>query len=513
MEALYDWLDQGGAYFANVRVDHGEHGARGVFIKPGCSVRAGEALIRIPLKFIITNALAAASPIGQRICRASDWQPSLSFNHNLLACFLLQEKRKKRCSFFWPWIELLPCLEDLGRIPVTWTEEKLAWLEGSQVFAFVSKQKSEWNRDFQCLGISSEFSFEEYLWARTIASTRTYSVFIQGRRLSAMVPLADMLNHSSSMARMARWAFDAVSESFLICSCQPEIEGPQEVFINYGGKASHRMFSWYGFCTDTGIDPPASKIDVNVRSSVFPLAPEPDQFVQDLGVIARYVRNKLSRSEANLISSKGNMTNVLLLEIEVFRYLQECVFAQIKAFPRSLEEDLAELGDNPDLDIDRRNALMVLVSEKKMLRYTLEFLLYVCEIFKRQLKDHRILDSCLESFDGLEVEKCDADSYWEDLICKEDSLKQLLRACTECPGLTTFGNDFGIAIKDLFYLYCVSEFVPLFRSGLASKEKDQEIDEKVLVEATAESESQVIPKLTSRHRRSRSFLCYCKRSE
>jgi hypothetical protein len=204
VKVFYAWLQHGGAQFPKVSLENINGAGRGVKVAPNCIIPQGDFIIQIPSKYIITNTVAAESDIGKLVCQHTAWTQSLAFNHNLLACFLLQERAKGSKSFWYPWIDLLPTLEQLSHIPVNWSDSKLAQLYGSQVYSFVRRQKAEWRRDFEALGIGKQFSFEDYLWARCTASTRTYSANMHGKRRSAIVPLADMLNHSPSTERMAR---------------------------------------------------------------------------------------------------------------------------------------------------------------------------------------------------------------------------------------------------------------------------------------------------------------------
>ena len=74
---------------------------------------------------------------------------------------------------------------------------------------------------------------------------------VDGARTDALVPYADMLNHSRP--RQTRWLFDSRRRAFLIVSMQPLHCGAQ-VFDSYGKKCNSRFLLNYGFAVDHNAD-------------------------------------------------------------------------------------------------------------------------------------------------------------------------------------------------------------------------------------------------------------------
>ena len=62
----------------------------------------------------------------------------LSPKHSFLSTFLLQE-RKDLTSFWKPYLDILP--SDFDTVPIFFSEEDLAWLEGSPFLEQVKEKK------------------------------------------------------------------------------------------------------------------------------------------------------------------------------------------------------------------------------------------------------------------------------------------------------------------------------------------------------------------------------------
>jgi protein-histidine N-methyltransferase len=58
------------------------------------------------------------------------------------------------------------------------------------------------------------FTLQQFIWARSIVSTRNFGVHVQGSRDDLLVPLADMINHGRPPN--CTWAFHEKSLSFLV---------------------------------------------------------------------------------------------------------------------------------------------------------------------------------------------------------------------------------------------------------------------------------------------------------
>jgi hypothetical protein len=80
-----------------------------------------------------------------------------------------------------------------------------------------------------------------------IVCSRNFGLQIDGRRTSALVPHADMLNHQRP--RETKWAFDDDLDAFTITTLQ-SIPASSQVFDSYGQKCNHRFLLNYGFAVE-----------------------------------------------------------------------------------------------------------------------------------------------------------------------------------------------------------------------------------------------------------------------
>jgi len=85
---------------------------------------------------------------------------------------------------------------------------------------------------------------EDYFWARLVVLTRIFGITVDGRDTSALVPMADMLNHKYPAETY--WTFDQSLKSFTITSQKAFVSGEQ-VYDSYGRKCNTEFFMNYGF--------------------------------------------------------------------------------------------------------------------------------------------------------------------------------------------------------------------------------------------------------------------------
>ena len=83
-------------------------------------------------------------------------------------------------------------------------------------------------------GFGERFTFEKFLWCRTAVGSRNFSIVVAGQKRTAMVPVADMLNHFRP--RETSWTFDNSQNAFTMTALTPLSKG-QQVRGGGGGGA------------------------------------------------------------------------------------------------------------------------------------------------------------------------------------------------------------------------------------------------------------------------------------
>jgi hypothetical protein len=247
-DKLMNWLKDGGAYFSKLEIAHESQYNRIIQVNHACKeVSMNEILLEIPEKFMITGALALDSDIGVEI-RKSNYKPPSAYP--LISCFLLQEKFLKRDSFWNPWFDVIPSVEEYKyTIPVCFPDEIFERMKGTDAYkvAYQRRSRNKTEYEFLCKHVKTfqqNFTLEQYVWARSVTTTRSYGIDIDGVFTSAIIPLADFLNHSES--RETKWSFDIVRKSFKITSTR-SFNPCQPVHVFYGSKENSRFLAHYGF--------------------------------------------------------------------------------------------------------------------------------------------------------------------------------------------------------------------------------------------------------------------------
>eukprot|EP00543_Licmophora_paradoxa_P005589 CAMPEP_0202444688 /NCGR_PEP_ID=MMETSP1360-20130828/3655_1 /ASSEMBLY_ACC=CAM_ASM_000848 /TAXON_ID=515479 /ORGANISM="Licmophora paradoxa, Strain CCMP2313" /LENGTH=398 /DNA_ID=CAMNT_0049060717 /DNA_START=381 /DNA_END=1577 /DNA_ORIENTATION=+ len=137
-------------------------------------------------------------------------------------------------------------------MPVFWSQEELAQLEGSYLLSQIADRNEAIAEDYHSIcQVAPELydlcSLEEFKWARMCVCSRNFGLQIDGHRTSALVPHADMLNHFRP--RETKWTFDEEKQAFTITTLQSIPAGAQ-VYDSYGQKCNHRFLLNYGFAVE-----------------------------------------------------------------------------------------------------------------------------------------------------------------------------------------------------------------------------------------------------------------------
>lgn len=203
----------------------------------------------IPRRCLITVEMGQATPIGQAILH-SDLDLDAP-KHIFLMIYLLWDRKVNGVhSFFHPYYEILP--PTLRNMPIFWTEEELAELDGSYLRHQIADRNTAITEDYEAIcqiapGLRRLCTLEEFKWARMCVCSRNFGLQIDGHRTSALVPHADMLNHYRP--RETKWTFDEERQAFTITSLQ-HIPAGAQVYDSYGQKCNHRFLLNYGFAVE-----------------------------------------------------------------------------------------------------------------------------------------------------------------------------------------------------------------------------------------------------------------------
>jgi hypothetical protein len=100
-------------------------------------VRRNEQIMAIPIGSLITDEVARATPLGQRLI-AIEHKLSAA-NHNQIIVFLL-DTMDRGDTKWQPYYNVLP--SDFSNFPIFWEKHELAWLQGSDLAVQAAERRA-----------------------------------------------------------------------------------------------------------------------------------------------------------------------------------------------------------------------------------------------------------------------------------------------------------------------------------------------------------------------------------
>ncbi len=241
------------AYFKNT--------GRGLMAKQ--NIRERSAIAKIPYKLLITVRTVLESRIAWLFTNNQYFT-----TQQVLSVFLVWENHLGEASF---WRKYLDCLPKTFSCPAYCSDVK--WLPSSlkeKVLATQSLIRRTYESVISLMGcrkcdhcdllMSSWFTYERYLWAWCVVSTRAvylcpkYNsqnlILLSDENNLALAPYVDLFNHSYATEVKA---YVIESENVYQIETLTPFAKNREVFINYGPLSNDRLFVDYGFIIPSNI--------------------------------------------------------------------------------------------------------------------------------------------------------------------------------------------------------------------------------------------------------------------
>lgn len=411
IEVFERWLLDNDAKFPKLTMQKYDAEVRGVHATQ--NINPEEIIVQIPLNCVITVEMGKATDVGRALLESRlDLDAP---KHVFLMLFMLID-RASETSHFKPYYDILP--PTLSNMPIFWSEEELALLEGSHLKDQVNDRKAAIQHDYRaicelCPTFADVATLEDFMWARMCVCSRNFGINVNGVRTSAMVPYADMLNHYRP--RETKWTYDSNLGAFTITSLQ-HLESGVQVYDSYGQKCNHRFLLNYGFAIEKnvepdnfcpnevpvkfGLDEKDSIIDVKIsfwvrdgHSKMIRIcAAENDNLIFALACLRVIVATPTEFNDLMAtVGLAGRLANTvkdvrfpisLRNERAAMVHLQALLQKYLSEYPRSMEEDSAALaGDTLRPFSNERHATIQVMGEKEVLHHYLT----LCETVIRLL--------------------------------------------------------------------------------------------------------------------------------
>ncbi|KAJ8637092.1 hypothetical protein MRB53_011359 [Persea americana] len=251
--ALQQWLSESGLPPQKMEIDKVDVGERGLVALK--NIRKGEKLLFVPPPLVISPDSEWTRREAGEVLRRNfvpDWP--------LLATYLISEASLMKSSRWSNYISALP------RQPYSllcWTRSELdMYLVASQIRERAIERITDVTGTYNDLRLrifskyphlfpEEVFNMETFKWSFGILFSRLVRLpSMEGK--VALVPWADMLNHSSEVETFLD--YDKSSQGIVFTTDRSYQPGEQ-VFISYGKKSNGELLLSYGFVPEEGTNP------------------------------------------------------------------------------------------------------------------------------------------------------------------------------------------------------------------------------------------------------------------
>lgn len=245
---LFAWIRRGGGKVRGLVLTDLPGGERGVLSTR--RLGEGQTVLQVPPWMFLTHTRGETTPTAVRL-------GDTKLHHRrmgMLALGLLHELTDP-ASLFAPYLDGLPRPEDSAGSPVAWRRADLALLQGTAMHGFVMDRRRQIIEDYQALAEadpqwSQRLPLGVWAWARALVSSRAFRISMGPRKVSVLIPGADMLNHHEDPE--VRWTYDHDRACFRMWTRRAVDKG-QPVRDSYGALCTGRMLTGYGFVEAGGL--------------------------------------------------------------------------------------------------------------------------------------------------------------------------------------------------------------------------------------------------------------------
>ena len=243
------WLQDNGSTFPNIYLEKISKLERG--IKTNRNINENENVIIIPYKLLITNKSTNDFEFNYELPK------DIFSKKKLLILLSLASEIKNKNSIYKPYIDILPKKQELLHLPIFWSDRRKELLKNTSLYNDSINRlqiiKITYDRLCKCVkDFEIQITFDTFLYLHSIVSSRVFCITVNGEKINALVPLGDMLNHSSN--QNTKWSFENEINCFTIKATRPILEN-QSVYDTYGmSKTDSQFLNFYGFCPEKDDD-------------------------------------------------------------------------------------------------------------------------------------------------------------------------------------------------------------------------------------------------------------------
>jgi histone-lysine N-methyltransferase SETD3 len=357
------WLEKGGANYPNLFFKKYSDSERGMHAKK--KIIPNTEVMYIPSNLLITNDNTSrySTDMGSSI-------NSLNNTNLLKIALYILDTIDDRHNFYQPYYQILP--KDISHLPIFWDKSVLNLLESSDFLNDIMARKKMLTNEYSSLcNLSENFRREitlyDWLWARSIVGSRNFSINVDGSNKSAMVPLADMLNHYRPAE--TKWGYDNNKRGFTMTTLKG-INHRAQIMDSYGRKSNRKYLLHYGFVMDDNIESDGTCdddiiIEIPDSNSSRKLYVNKDNFIDKLMPTLRLANR--TKQEFN---NTGDSNSMISPRNEVASLLSMANIARnmLLQFPKTYSQNVSELKKLKGFSKER-NAINFVKKQKELLLF------------------------------------------------------------------------------------------------------------------------------------------------
>ena len=403
-------LYKNNAFFPKLEIQFFSDNYRGVIAKS--PIKKDEIILSIPKECLISLELVLETEYGKKIGEIM-FNELTSPKHCLLSSFILFEKNNPKWKFYF---DLLP--KDFSNFPIFYTDDELKYLKGSPFLNQILDKKSDMKKDYlklcEYIPLFNQFTFDEFMEARMIISSRIFGISINNNKTDVLVPYADLLNHKRP--RQTQWYYDDKINSFVIQATEDILLG-KEIFDSYGKKTNGRFLLNYGFAVENN-DSAEYVLNI-IFNDCYPLYDIKKQYLKNEKKIKIFYLN-INLYESQIIELlsflrfcmfDGDINDLLKLthcndknyiytydnnifgfgyippvnieiEINVLKKLKILLIQALNQYPTTIEQDKKIYKEDKNISFNYKNCLLLTISEKNVIDYYIYFCEFCLDLLK-----------------------------------------------------------------------------------------------------------------------------------
>ena len=351
--------------------------------------------------------------------------------HTLIALFILENLNNEKYKFYF---DFMP--KNFNIFPIFYKNEEIEYLKGSNFYEEIINKKNDLLFDYEILkNLNFDINFIKFCEIHMLISSRIFGIEINNKNTDAMIPFADLFNHSYE--RNTQWYFDDNLDCFVVEAIK-NIEKNEEIFDSYGNKSNSRFLLNYGFLLENNEKFNEFNLEINFDKNIILnyedklniLNKVPNKkglynFIlkydlSNLNDLLSFIRIMFYENEMNLfylLLEEGRKINKYYfpfvdknLEIKILTYLLNILKEKLNSYKININnENKNFLYDKNNYNL--KNIFNIISNEQNILNEYIFFCEYCLELYK--MEEMEIMKKYVEDF----YEKdCKFSNYIENVL-------------------------------------------------------------------------------------------------